>query len=220
MDSATTLALAHSSGYDPYALTFEYGQRHYSECAAAQKICHHLGIKNHRTFLLDLSQFGGSALTDATWRVPEHSGTNQNEIPITYVPARNIVFLSIALAWAESLEASTIWIGANAVDYSGYPDCRPAFIHAFEKMAALGTKCGSQGHPIHIEAPLVDLTKAEIIQKGIALGVDYSLTVSCYQADEKGRACDRCASCALRKKGFLEAGVLDPTIYVNGHSSF
>jgi len=210
LDSATALAIAKSRGYDCYAVSFRYGQRHVSELAAAQRVAQAFGVVQHMMVPIDFGSIGGSALTDPAIAVPETSGDG---IPITYVPARNTIFLSYALGWAEVLEARDIFIGVNAVDYSGYPDCRPEFISAFEKMANLATKAGVEGHKITIHTPLIDLTKGQIIQQGIDLGVDYGLTVSCYQADEQGRACGVCDSCRLRRAGFAAAGVADPTRY-------
>ncbi len=210
LDSATVLAMARAEGYDCLALSFDYGQRHDAELAAAARVADALGAREHRTMRIDFAGIGGSALTDETIDVPEPGGEG---IPVTYVPARNTVFLSMALGWAEVAEAEAIFIGVNAVDYSGYPDCRPEYIEAFQAMAALATKAGVEGSPIRIETPLIDLTKAGIIEAGIALGVDYSQTVSCYQADDQGRACGRCDACALRAQGFADAGVADPTRY-------
>ncbi|MBB3047369.1 7-cyano-7-deazaguanine synthase [Litorivivens lipolytica] len=212
LDSATVLAMARAEGYECYALAFDYGQRHRAELLAASRVSTDLGAAEHKVIPLDLTAIGGSALTDDKIAVPDHS--DEGGIPITYVPARNTVFLSIALGWAEVLEADDIFIGVNAVDYSGYPDCRPDFIKAFETMANLATKAGVEGHPLRIRTPLIDLSKAEIIQRGMALGVDYALTVSCYQADSDGRACGKCDSCYLRREGFVAAGVNDPTRYV------
>ena len=211
LDSATCLAIARAEGYDAYALSVEYGQRHAAELAAAQRVAKALGAVAHRTAHVDLGQFGGSALTDASLAVPVDG--LDGGIPITYVPARNTIMLSIAMAWAEVLGAEHIYVGVNAVDYSGYPDCRPAFIEAFEKMANLATKAGVEGHPLSIHAPLIDLTKADIIRRGTALGVDYGLTVSCYQANDDGQACGLCDACRLRKAGFEAAGLPDPTRY-------
>lgn len=210
LDSATTLAIAREQGFECYALSFDYGQRHSCELVASDKVANSLGAVEHRTVKLDLRQFGGSALTDDTIDVPDSGGEG---IPVTYVPARNTVFLSLALAWAEVLEARDIFIGVNAVDYSGYPDCRPEFIQAFERMANLATKAGVEGHPFSIHAPLIELSKAEIIQAGTRLGVDYGITVSCYNPDEHGLACGRCDSCRLRAEGFAAAGIPDPTPY-------
>lgn len=210
LDSATVLASARAEGFACYALSFAYGQRHAAELAAAKIVAEMLGARDHRVVPIDLSAFGGSALTDLSLAVPEAPTTG---IPITYVPARNTVFLSLALAWAEVLGARDIFIGVNAVDYSGYPDCRPAFIDAFQRLANLATKAGVEGDTIRIHAPLLNLTKADIIRQGLALGVDFSRTVSCYQADAHGRACGRCDSCRLRREGFQAAGVVDPTRY-------
>ncbi len=211
LDSATCLAIARAEGFDAYALSVEYGQRHAAELAAAQRVAKALGASAHRVAHVDLGQFGGSALTDPALAVPTDG--LEGGIPITYVPARNTIMLSIALAWAEVLEADHIYVGVNAVDYSGYPDCRPAFINAFEAMANLATKAGVEGHKLHIHAPLIDLSKADIIRRGTALGVDYSLTVSCYQADDEGRACGLCDALRLRLAGFEAASVADPTPY-------
>jgi 7-cyano-7-deazaguanine synthase len=216
LDSATALAVARSRGYRCHALSVDYGQRHHSELAAADAVAHQLGAEAHRVIHLDMGQFGGSALTDPELVVPTAPSEG---IPITYVPARNTVMLSLALAWAEVLDADAIFIGVNAVDYSGYPDCRPEFVEAFGRMANLATKRGVEGRPITIEAPLMDLSKADIIRLGTGLGVDYALTVSCYQADERGRACGLCDSCRFRRQGFGEAGVADPTRYREGLSA-
>lgn len=211
LDSATCLAIARSEGFSCYTLSFDYGQRHHAELAAAKRVIGSLGAVEHKVISLGLGGIGGSALTDESIDVPtEHA----EGIPVTYVPARNTVFLSLALGWAEVLGAQDIFIGVNAVDYSGYPDCRPEFIKSFEQTANLATKAGVEGAPFHIHTPLIDLSKAEIIQLGIAHGVDYGLTVSCYSADELGRACGVCDSCRLRAMGFKEAGVKDPTIYL------
>jgi 7-cyano-7-deazaguanine synthase len=210
LDSATVAAMARAEGFEGYALSFDYGQRHRAELEAAARVARGTGMREHRVFRLDLRQFGGSALTDEAIAVPQ---APSDGIPVTYVPARNTVFLSLALAWAEVLDAHDIFVGVNAVDYSGYPDCRPEFVRAFEVMANLATRAGVEGRGFHIRAPLIDLSKAEIIRAGTALGVDYSLTVSCYDADEAGRACGRCDSCRLRAEGFRAAGVPDPTIY-------
>ena len=212
LDSATVLALAKSQGFECHTMSFDYGQRHRAELNAAQNLANSLGAKTHRVMSMDMRAIGGSALTDNSIDVPV-SGVEEGEIPITYVPARNTVFLSYALGLAEVLEADNVFIGVNAVDYSGYPDCRPEYIAAFETMANLATKAGVEGHKMHIQTPLIDLTKAQIIKQGIANGVDYSLTVSCYQADDLGRACGECDSCRLRKQGFSDAGISDPTIY-------
>jgi len=211
LDSATLLALARERGYDCYALSFDYGQRHRAELEAASSVAQALAAREHRVMSVPIGTLGGSALTDATIAVPESGGTG---IPVTYVPARNTVFLALALAWAEVLGAEAIFIGVNAVDYSGYPDCRPEFIAAFQALANLATKQGVEGAVrVRIEAPLVDLSKAEIIRRGDALGVDYAMTVSCYQADAAGRACGRCDACRFRREGFAAAGVGDPTRY-------
>ena len=210
LDSATALAIARDQGYACYALSMAYGQRHAAELTAASRIAQAHQVIDHKVVNIGLDAFGGSALTDADIAVPEQMGEG---IPVTYVPARNTVFLSLALGWAEVLGAHDIFIGVNAVDYSGYPDCRPQFIEAFEKLAGLATKEGVEGRPFKIHTPLIDLTKAEIIRQGSELGVDYGLTVSCYQADEQGRACGVCDSCRLRARGFADAGVDDPTPY-------
>ncbi len=211
LDSATCLALARSQGFAAYCLSFNYGQRHNAELKAAARVAQALGASEHRVVDLGLAQFGGSALTDAAIAVP--TGGVQPGIPVTYVPARNTIMLSLALAWAEVLKSSDIFVGVNAVDYSGYPDCRPEYIAAFETMANLATKAGVEGHRLHIHAPLIALSKAEIIRTGAALGVDYGLTVSCYQADDEGRACGVCDACRLRAEGFAAAGLSDPTPY-------
>lgn len=211
LDSTTALAIARSEGYECYTISFDYGQRHRVELMAAERTAKAMGAAAHKVINLDLRSIGGSALTDDSIDVPEQETAG---IPVTYVPARNTVFLSIALGWAEVLGAQDIFIGVNAVDYSGYPDCRPEYIAAFETMANLATKAGVEGHRLTIRTPLIHLTKAEIIQKGLALGVDYGLTVSCYQANDKGEACGKCDSCRLRKAGFVQAGVTDPTHYV------
>ncbi|MDY6880923.1 MAG: 7-cyano-7-deazaguanine synthase QueC [Desulfatiglans sp.] len=216
IDSTTALAIARSEGYEVYSISFRYGQRHALELDAAQKVAKTLGAKEHLIMDVDLSKIGGSALTDNI-EVPKNQNEKerQEEIPVTYVPARNTVFLSLALAWAEVLAASDIFIGVNAVDYSGYPDCRPEFIEAFERMANLATKAGVEGKTeLVINAPLIHMTKAEIIQRGIELGIDYGITHSCYDPTPEGKACGKCDSCLLRKKGFHEAGIVDPTIYV------
>ena len=210
LDSATTLAVARSEDYECYALSFEYGQRHCAELKAAKRVAQTVGAIEHRVIHLDLGQFGGSALTDKNIDVPHEPTTG---IPVTYVPARNTIFLSYALAWAEVLKSQDIFIGVNAVDYSGYPDCRPEYIAAFEKMANLATKAGVEGHPLSIHTPLIDLSKADIIRLGSQLDVDYSVTVSCYEADDEGRACGLCESCRLRARGFADAGLPDPTHY-------
>ncbi len=211
LDSATILALAKREGFTCHALSLDYGQRHRSELEAANRVCASLGVSDHRTVKLDLTLFGGSALTDESIAVPEKETEG---IPVTYVPARNTIMLSIALAWAEVLKSGDIFVGVNALDYSGYPDCRPEYIESFEKMANLATKAGVEGEKLSIHAPLIHLTKAQIAKLGTSLGVDYSLTVSCYQADSGGRACGRCDSCRLRKKGFDEAGLPVPTRYI------
>lgn len=211
LDSATCVALARSQGFDCYCLSFDYGQRHSAELDAARRVAAALGAVEHRVINFGLAQFGGSALTDTSIAVP--TGGVQPGIPVTYVPARNTIMLSLALAWAEVLGSRDIFVGVNAVDYSGYPDCRPEYIAAFEKMANLATKAGVEGVKLSIHAPLIDLSKAQIIQTGTALGVDYGLTVSCYQADADGCACGECDSCRLRAEGFAAAGVADPTHY-------
>jgi 7-cyano-7-deazaguanine synthase len=211
LDSATTLAIARERGFECHALSIDYGQRHRAELDAASRIAAALGAREHRQMRVDLGGVGGSALTDPTIAVPEEP---QAGIPITYVPARNTLMLALALGWAEVLRASRIFIGVNAVDYSGYPDCRPAFISAFERVANLATKAGVEGtNSFCIDTPLIDLTKAQIIRRGLELGVDFALTVSCYQADASGRACGGCDSCRLRREGFRAAGVADPTRY-------
>ena len=211
LDSATCLAIARSEGYQLYAMSFDYGQRHHAELAAAARVAEAFDVKQHKVVKLDMGTIGGSALTDGSIDVPE---TPSQGIPVTYVPARNTVFLSLALGWAEVLDANDIFIGVNAVDYSGYPDCRPEFIAAFEKVANLATKKGVEEHNLRIHTPLIALSKADIIRRGHALGVDYSQTVSCYQADAEGRACGRCDSCRLRREGFIAAGVDDSTSYL------
>jgi 7-cyano-7-deazaguanine synthase len=211
LDSATVLAMAREAGYDCYCLSIDYGQRHRAELAAAARVARALGAREHRVTTLDLAAFGGSALTDTRIAVPI-SGIGTG-IPVTYVPARNTIMLSLALAWAEVLGARDIFFGANAVDYSGYPDCRPAYMRAFETMANLATKAAVEGVKLTLHTPIIDLTKADIIRRGSALGVDYALTVSCYQADQDGRACGVCDSCRLRKAGFASAGIADSTHY-------
>ncbi len=217
LDSATALAVARAEGFATYALSLDYGQRHRAELDAAAKVAKALGAAEHKVVQVSLDRLGGSALTD---QIDVPKGRDVAEmakgIPVTYVPARNTVFLSIALAYAEAIGAGDIYIGANVLDYSGYPDCRPEYLEAFERMAALATKAGVEGQPIRIHAPLIRMTKAEIIKKGMELGVDYGLTRSCYDPDPEGRACGRCDSCLLRKKGFAEAGVPDPTAYAAG----
>lgn len=211
LDSATVLAIARSQGFDCYCLSFDYGQRHSAELVAAARIAAALGATEQRVARIDIGAFGGSALTDTTIDVPVNGV--DGGIPVTYVPARNTIMLSYALGWAEVLGAQDIFVGVNAVDYSGYPDCRPEYIQAFERMANLATKVAVEGKPFHIRAPLIDLSKADIIRSGSNLGVNYGLTVSCYQADLQGRACGVCDSCRLRRAGFEAAGVADPTIY-------
>jgi 7-cyano-7-deazaguanine synthase len=210
LDSATTLALARSQSFECYALSVDYGQRHSAELDAAMRVAAALGAQEHRIMRVDLAGIGGSALTDTSIAIPERPTTG---IPITYVPARNTMLLALALGWAEVLGAGDIFIGVNAVDFSGYPDCRPAFIEAFSHLAALATKAGVEGHPCRIRAPLISWSKQRIIREGMRLGVDYSLTVSCYQADDLGAACGRCDSCRLRRTGFEDAAVPDPTVY-------
>lgn len=210
LDSATVLAIARAQGYQCHALSFDYGQRHSIELTAAVKIAKSMQATHHRTLCVDLAQIGGSALTDPGIDVPETASAG---IPVTYVPARNLIFLSFALAYAETINASDIFIGVNAVDYSGYPDCRPEFIESFTRTANLATRIGVEGRDILVHTPLIDLTKAEIIAHGANLGVDYALTISCYQPDKQGRACAVCDSCRLRRAGFAAAGVIDPTRY-------
>ncbi|SET05199.1 preQ(0) biosynthesis protein QueC [Nitrosomonas marina] len=211
LDSATTLAIAKDRQFDCFALSINYGQRHESELNAARNVANAIGVADHKIISVDLSAFGGSALTDPSIAVP--AGKNSGGIPITYVPARNTIMLSLALAWAETLGCRDIFIGVNAVDYSGYPDCRPEYIQAFEKMANLATKTAIEGNKLTIHTPLIDLPKKDIIKTGIALGVDYRLTISCYQADEAGRACGICDSCRIRREGFAAAGIVDITRY-------
>lgn len=221
LDSATTLLLAKAQGFAPYALSFDYGQRHRAELAAAARIAGTYGAAEHRIVKIDLGGFGGSALTDSGIAVPKDrsAGEMSHGIPITYVPARNTVFLSLALAWAEVLGAYDIFIGVNALDYSGYPDCRPEFIEAYQRMANLATRSGVSGEPrLTIHAPLVAMTKAQIIRTGLDLGMDYALTTSCYDPDPEGRACGACDACQLRLKGFRENGIPDPAIYAAGVS--
>jgi len=210
LDSTTTLAIAKNLGFECYALSFDYGQRHIAELHAASNVAKSFAAKDHKIIRIDLGQIGGSALTDNAIDVPESPSEG---IPVTYVPARNTLFLSYALAWAEVLNANDIFIGVNAVDYSGYPDCRPEYIQAYEHLATLATKAGVEGASFKIHTPLIDLTKADIIKQGIQLGVDYAITVSCYQADESGRACGVCDSCRFRKEGFKSAKLTDPTHY-------
>ena len=212
LDSSTVLALALQQGYRCYTLSFDYGQRHRSELEAAKRVSELMKVEEHKIVSLDLGTIGGSALTDTTIGVPEQETAG---IPVTYVPARNTVFLSIALGWAEVLEADTIFLGVNAVDYSGYPDCRPEYISSFEAMANLATRAGVEGNKLSLQAPLIDMTKGEIISAGASLGVDYSQTVSCYQASIEGLACGKCDSCRLRIEGFNQAGISDPTRYKN-----
>jgi 7-cyano-7-deazaguanine synthase len=210
LDSSTVLAMARDQGFDCYTLSFDYGQRHRAELLAAERVSAALGDVEHKVVRLNLDSIGGSALTDMDIAVPEEATEG---IPVTYVPARNTVFLSIALGWAEVLGANDIFIGVNAVDYSGYPDCRPEYIAAYERMANLATRAGVEGHHLRIHTPLMQMGKGEIIRRGLALGLDYALTVSCYQATSEGLACGRCDSCRLRRQGFLDAGVSDPTRY-------
>jgi len=210
LDSSTVLAIARDAGFECYTLAVAYGQRHGVELVAARRIAALLGAREHRCMNVDLAGIGGSSLTDPGLAVPEQSGSG---IPTTYVPARNTMLLALAVAWAEVLVARDVFIGVNAVDYSGYPDCRPEFVAAFEQLARLGTRAGVQGAPLRVRAPLLEWSKAQIIAAGTALGVDYSQTVSCYQADDAGRACGRCDSCRLRRAGFVAAGIPDPTRY-------
>ncbi len=212
LDSATVLAIARSEGYACHALSMDYGQRHRAELLAANRVARALGAVEHKRIPIGMDVIGGSALTDNAIPVPKDATQG---IPITYVPARNTVLLSLALGWAEVLDAGSIFIGVNAVDYSGYPDCRPEFIEAFRRLASLATKAGVEGREIQIQAPLIHLSKAEIIRRGQGLGVNYGLTVSCYQPDEQGRACGRCDSCRLRAQGFTDAGIPDPTPYLD-----
>jgi len=215
LDSATVLAMAREQGFACHCLSLDYGQRHGAELQAAARVAVALGATAHRVLKLDLGQLGGSALTDSSIAVPT-SGV-QPGIPVTYVPARNTIMLSLALAWAEVLGAQDIFVGVNAVDYSGYPDCRPEFIRTFEELANLATKAAVEGHPLILHAPLIDMSKTQIIAQGGRLGVDYGLTVSCYQADAEGRACGVCDSCRLRSQGFVGAGLTDPTRYASGN---
>lgn len=212
LDSATVLALARNEGYACHALSVQYGQRHQAELDAAARVVAQLGAASHKVVNIDLSTFGGSALTDATIAVPV-DGVKPGVIPVTYVPARNTIMLSLALAWAEVLGSCDIFFGANALDYSGYPDCRPDFMRAFERLANLATRAGVEGAHLILHTPIIAMSKAEIVRLGTGLGVDYGLTVSCYQADAVGRACGRCDSCRLRRAGFEAAGVIDPTRY-------
>lgn len=214
LDSATCLAIAHHAGFEAYCLSLDYGQRHRVELEAARRVARTSGAREHRIARLDLAAFGGSALTDENIAVPTE-GVAGDGIPVTYVPARNTIMLSLALAWAEVLESQDIFVGVNTVDYSGYPDCRPEFIAAFERLANLATRAGVEGRRMTIHAPLLDLSKAEIIQRGSELGVDYGITVSCYQPDGQGRACGLCDACRLRQEGFLAAGIDDPTSYAD-----
>jgi 7-cyano-7-deazaguanine synthase len=211
LDSATTLAIAQSQGYSCYALSFDYGQRHLVELQAARQVTESLGVVEHKFIHINLDSIGGSALTDSQIKVPI-SGLSE-QIPITYVPARNTIFLALALGWAEVLSADNLFIGVNAIDYSGYPDCRPEFIGAFENLANLATKAGVEGHRFRIHTPLIHFTKAQIIQEGLRLGVDYSLTISCYQPNSEGTACGVCDACRLRAEGFQALGIVDPTGY-------
>ena len=213
IDSATCGALARAEGYALYAMSFRYGQRHGVELQSASRVARHLGVKEHRVVAVDPGAFGGSSLTSSI-TVPKDR-TADGSIPNTYVPARNTIFLSFALGWAEVLGSSHIFIGVNAVDYSGYPDCRPEYIAAYERMANLATRAGVEGHYLSIHTPLIDLTKAEIIRKGVRLGLDYGLTHSCYDPSPEGRACGHCDSCLIRKRGFREAGIEDPTVYMS-----
>ncbi|MBA2710655.1 MAG: 7-cyano-7-deazaguanine synthase QueC [Tatlockia sp.] len=211
LDSTTCLAIAKAAGFSCHALSFSYGQRHSSEIAAAERVGKYFSVNEHRIVNLDIGQFGGSALTDESLQVPHFKASN--DIPITYVPARNTIFLAIALGYAETLGATDLFIGVSAIDYSHYPDCRPEFMEAFQKLANLATKAGVEGSSITLNAPLLNLSKADTILKGIELNVDYSLTISCYQATPVGEACGHCDSCSFRKLGFANAGVTDPTIY-------
>ncbi|MBD8239470.1 7-cyano-7-deazaguanine synthase QueC [Pseudomonas fluorescens] len=210
LDSATLVAMVRAQGYRCYSMSFDYGQRHRAELNAAARVARDLGVVEHKVVGLNLGGMGGSALTDSTIGLPEAPSEG---IPVTYVPARNTVFLSLALGWAEVLNARDIFIGVNALDYSGYPDCRPEYVESFERMANLATKAGVEGQGFRIQAPLQNMTKADIVKAGVGLGVDYALTVSCYQADEGGRACGKCDACRLRAEGFQMAGITDPTRY-------
>ena len=211
LDSATVLAMAREQGFECHALSFDYGQRHRAELQAAARVAETIGAREHRVVCLDLTGWGGSALTDRDIAVPTAPAIG---IPVTYVPARNTIFLSLALAWAETLDAPNIFAGMNAVDYSGYPDCRPEYVAAFQAMARLATKAGVEGVPLTIHTPVMHMSKAEIVREGMRLGVDYRLTVSCYQADAGGNACGECESCRLRRDGFRTAGLADPTRYI------
>ncbi len=216
LDSATVLAMARAEGYECYSVSYDYGQRHRAELNAARRVAEAMGVQEHKVLTLGLTDIGGSALTDDTIEVPDFSDPlkeHESTIPVTYVPARNTVFLSLALGWAEVLGARDIFIGANVVDYSNYPDCRPEYLKAFETMANLATRAGVEGDPFRIHAPLMELTKAGIISAGVKLNVDYGITVSCYQADPQGIACGVCDSCSYRRQGFMAAGVADPTPY-------
>jgi 7-cyano-7-deazaguanine synthase len=210
MDSATVLAIARAEGHECHCLTVDYGQRHQAELAVAARVAHMLGAAGHRVVRIELNSFGGSALTDRGIDVPE---APTKGIPVTYVPARNTILLSLALAWAEVLDARDIWFGANAVDYSGYPDCRPEYMRAFEALANLATKAAVEGNRLALHTPIISLTKAEIVKRGTALGVDFAATVSCYQASADGLACGRCDACRIRRAGFETAGIADPTRY-------
>ncbi|HET8765301.1 MAG TPA: 7-cyano-7-deazaguanine synthase QueC [Rhodanobacter sp.] len=215
MDSAVTTAIAREQGYAVHALSVAYGQRHDSELAASERVARMLGAVEHKVVHVDLRTIGGSALTaDIAVPLDETAAHDDAHIPVTYVPARNTIMLSIALGWAETLGANDLFCGVNAVDYSGYPDCRPAFIEAFARLANLATKAGVEGRTLHVHAPLVELSKADIVREGMRLGVDFSATVSCYRADAAGRACGHCDACVLRARGFADAGVADPTHYV------
>ncbi len=211
LDSTTTLAIAKSEGFDCYAISFDYGQKQSSELISAKNIAKQFGVVEHRIMSISLADIGGSALTDSNIDIPKYN--ESSEIPITYVPARNTVFLSFALAWAEVIESQSIFIGVNALDYSGYPDCRPEYIKAYEVMANLATKQSIEGNKLNIHTPLIHLTKAQIITKGLSLGIDYSKTTSCYQANSDGEACGECDACVLRRNGFVEVGIEDPTKY-------
>lgn len=212
LDSATVLAMVRAQGYEAHAVSVAYGQRHAAELNASERVAAALGAASHRTMRVNLDTIGGSALTDAAIAVPQ-DGVIDDAIPITYVPARNTLLLALALGLAEVCEARDLFIGVNAVDYSGYPDCRPAFVEAFERLANLATRAGVQGRPFRVHAPLIDMSKADIIRAGLRLGVDYAMTVSCYQATDDGLACGRCDACRLRREGFAGAGVADPTRY-------